>query len=298
MKGLFIHKGCKKKIENVTEYELLGKSKTGQVMMHRYQENYKIYIAPPKDKETIEFLHIIKGKMGFYDGQEYVVLKDGDSICSLGLEDHIIIDIMEDSKVLYFTTEQVYEEITEMLDKINIVIDQIDQKDHYTKGHSERVAQYAAAIVQQCSHAIDKIENIIYASQLHDVGKCKVPDEILLKPGRFTPEERAVMNQHAANTYQLLTEEFGIAEEISKIAACHHERYDGTGYPYGLKGEDIPFEARVIALADTFDAITTSRSYQVARTKSEAIEEIEKFAHQYDPKLFEILKELVTTGKV
>lgn len=120
-----------------------------------------------------------------------------------------------------------------------------------------------------------------------------IPDDVLFKPGTLSFEERQLMNKHSEYSHTILKNNFDISENICKIAACHHERYDGTGYPYGLSNDDIPIESRIIAIVDTFDAMTTSRPYQDAKTPEEALEEMSSLSHEYDPELFKIFTELV-----
>ncbi|HUA09611.1 MAG TPA: HD-GYP domain-containing protein [Candidatus Acidoferrales bacterium] len=145
----------------------------------------------------------------------------------------------------------------------------VDQRDPYTAGHSHRVAEYSAAIAAQLGLSKTLIDRVRWSALLHDLGKIGIPDAVLLKPGPFDEGERAVINQHPKIARDIL----GAVEAMSEIVPCvlhHHERWDGKGYPDGLTGEQIPLLSRVIAVADTFDAMTTNRPYRDALSPQEA----------------------------
>jgi HD-GYP domain-containing protein (c-di-GMP phosphodiesterase class II) len=146
----------------------------------------------------------------------------------------------------------------------------IDAKDPYTKGHSERVNKYSVIIARHIGLSREEITNIHVASLLHDVGKIGIDDAILKKPAHLTAEEMAVMKTHAALGATIMSE-IRQMEKMLPGLRSHHERWRGGGYPDGLEGDDIPLLARIIAVADTFDAITTNRPYQQAWTFEDAV---------------------------
>ncbi|MGL4798472.1 MAG: HD-GYP domain-containing protein [Cellulosilyticaceae bacterium] len=297
MKGIYF-KHALGSIGTNEGFELVVQNEQTQVMIGNIPKNQKLYIGPNALDETLEFLYVISGHIQFKIDGEIVEVKAGDSFYIRDLEEDVVGHMEEDTKILYYTTEPHYANISDELKELRKVLNQIEQKDCYTKGHSTRVAMYAATFLQHSEKNIASAKKLGYAAQLHDIGKCKIADEILQKPGRFTPEEREEMNKHSLYSAKMLREEFQFDEEICHMVECHHERYDGSGYPYGLKGEEIPIEARIIAIVDTFDAITTKRPYQPARTIEEAIEEMNRFAHEFDPEFFEIFKKLVRSGHI
>src|SRR5947199_580887 len=133
--------------------------------------------------------------------------------------------------------------------------------------------------------APDKIRIIARGAFLHDIGKMAIPDAILRKPGPLTKDETAIMQEHALRGYQMLRK-IPFLTEASEIVYSHQEKYDGTGYPRSLKSEEIPLGARIFAVADTLDAITSDRPYRAAQSIRAAREEIERFtARQFDPKV-------------
>lgn len=163
----------------------------------------------------------------------------------------------------------------------------INAKDHYTKTHSEHVTEYAAAIAQEMKIPKGEIEEIKHACQLHDLGKIGVPDYILTKPGKLTPEEWKEIKLHSLKSAEILSPLVFLGDIIGLVEQ-HHERYDGLGYPFGFKGEDIKLGARIMAVADSFDAMITDRPYRKALTREEAIAELKNNSGtQFDPKVVE-----------
>jgi putative nucleotidyltransferase with HDIG domain len=165
--------------------------------------------------------------------------------------------------------------------------DALDLKDAETEGHSKRVTAFTIAIARAMDLSSERVRVIARGAFLHDVGKMAIPDAILRKPGRLTPEEQMEMRKHAQLGYQMLRK-IPFLHEAALIVYAHQERYDGSGYPRGLKGDQIPLGARIFAVADTFDAITSDRPYRAAQSISSARREIEKHSgHQFDPLVVE-----------
>jgi putative two-component system response regulator len=148
----------------------------------------------------------------------------------------------------------------------------VEFRDGDTGAHIGRISYFAARIARRAGLDAKQCDLIERASPLHDVGKVAIPDSILLKPGRLTPAERAVIETHTEIGHRLLSaSDFPVLQLAAVIALTHHERYDGTGYPHGLAGEDIPLEGRIVAIADVFDALTSDRVYRRAMTVEQAI---------------------------
>ena len=148
----------------------------------------------------------------------------------------------------------------------------VDEKDPYTRGHSDRVTRYSLLIAREMKLDDDFLEILRISAQLHDVGKIGIEDHILKKPGALTPEEFEIMKTHTTKGANILRPVKQLKEMLPGIE-LHHEALDGRGYPYGLKDDQIPLLARVIAVADTFDALTTNRPYQRAHDPQEALED-------------------------
>jgi putative nucleotidyltransferase with HDIG domain len=161
----------------------------------------------------------------------------------------------------------------------------LDARDHETEGHSRRVVEYAACLAEQAGMARTDIQSLRRGALIHDIGKIAVPDAILRKPGPLTPEERRVMEEHPLTGHAMLRDIPHLQREIEVVLA-HQERWDGTGYPFGLRGEQIPLAARVFAIVDTLDAITSDRPYRQRQSFVEAREIIAlESGKQFDPLL-------------
>jgi putative nucleotidyltransferase with HDIG domain len=165
----------------------------------------------------------------------------------------------------------------------------IDARDHYTHSHSENVARYSEIIAREMKLDTQKIEEIRDACQLHDLGKIGVHDYILVKPGKLTAEEFEEVKLHSLKGAQIL-EPLKFMEGVIVIVRQHHERFDGLGYPFGLRGPQIDVGARIMSLADSYDSMTSARPYRtIPLTKSEAIDEIKKANRtQFDPQVVEV----------
>jgi len=168
----------------------------------------------------------------------------------------------------------------------------LDTRDTETEGHSERVAAYTMLIAQQLNLPQEELQHIEHGALLHDIGKIGVPDHILYKPGPLTPEEWEIMKQHPVIGYKMCMR-IEMLRPAAPIVLHHHERWDGRGYPYGLSGAEIPLGARIFAIADTLDAMTSDRPYRKALSFAQAREEIERCAgSQFDPELVRVFLEL------
>src|ERR1043165_4207775 len=170
--------------------------------------------------------------------------------------------------------------------------DALDLKDAETEGHSKRVTAFTIAIARHMGLSADQIRVIARGAFLHDIGKMAIPDAILRKPGKLNPDELAIMREHCYRGFQLL-KRIPFLGEASDIVYSHQEHFDGSGYPRGLKGEEIPLGARIFSVADTLDAITSDRPYRPAQSVQAARVEIEKWSgRQFDPEVVRVFLEM------
>ncbi len=184
------------------------------------------------------------------------------------------------------------------INTIRIIAGAIDARDEYTGGHSSRVAYYASTLIKEMGYSEQDVNDVYYVGLLHDIGKIGIPDSILNKLGKLTADEYHLMKFHSTIGAELLSK-FEADERLIQGIRGHHERYDGNGYPDGLKGEEIPKIARVLCLADSYDAMTSNRVYRSRLTSEQVEAEIMKNAGtQFDPELARIFCNLISTGVI
>ena len=192
--------------------------------------------------------------------------------------------------------EKEYKAIT--IESIEAIARTIDVKDSYTNSHSIRVGHFSRIIAEELGMEGDDLENLYYIALLHDIGKIGIPDAILNKPGKLTDEEFEIMKSHTTKGAKIL-KDISTIPNIVEGAKYHHERYGGGGYPEGLKGEEIPYIARIICCADCYDAMATRRVYKDPYPKEKIISEFERCSGvQFDPKMAKIVIELIKDGKL
>ena len=186
------------------------------------------------------------------------------------------------------------EAFTQVIGSLSAVV---ESRDRYTAGHQERVAELATAIAQQLQLSPERTEMVKMASLVHDIGKIYVPLAFLSKPGRLSPAEFSIIQAHTVVGHDIL-EPLDFQWPISDMVIQHHERMDGSGYPQGLKGDDILLEARIIAVADVVDAITSDRPYRRGKGLDKAIEEITGYQGQkYDPEVVQAFLKVIKANK-
>ncbi|TGE33853.1 HD-GYP domain-containing protein [Desulfosporosinus sp. Sb-LF] len=190
---------------------------------------------------------------------------------------------------------QLYMDMREnYLNTVQALVQALEAKDTYTSGHSSRVEQLAVMMAESIEMSEDKIELLKYAAVLHDVGKIGVSEIILNKEGKLLDSEWESIRSHPI-IGQKIIKSIKFMFDIGNVVRHHHERYDGKGYPDGIKGEEIPLDSRIIAVADTYDAITSDRSYRKGNTYDEAIKELKRVAGaQLDPAMVEVFCKVVT----
>ena len=240
-------------------------------------------LAPPL--ETIKRLDI-QGYCEKSDKFDQLLLLIESAIKSVKQMDEIkrINEKLEDSKE---QLEQAY------LDMVQTLRYTVEAKDSYTRGHSDRVSEYSVLIGEKLGLPAEQIKTLRIGGLFHDIGKIGIPDSILLKPAKLTDEEYSQIKNHPSIGAHILGSAV-IFKDIIPIVKHHHERYDGNGYPSRLKGEEIPYIARIAAVADTFDAMTSRRSYRGPIEVEHVKEEIKRCeGTQFDPQIAEVFIEIL-----
>ena len=211
------------------------------------------------------------------------------------LYEQITSESSRNSKKLAEKNEQV-QKIT--LQIVSTIAHALDARDGYTQGHSMRVSVYASTIARELGMSAEEVENIRNVALLHDIGKIGVPDSVLNKPGRLTDEEFEMMKQHPSVGGEIL-KDIDTIPGIEIGTRYHHERYGGGGYPSGLQGESIPYIARIIAVADAYDAMTSNRVYRNHLSEEQVISELERCSGtQFDPNIAQVAVRLLREGRM
>jgi HD-GYP domain-containing protein (c-di-GMP phosphodiesterase class II) len=215
-------------------------------------------------------------------------------------------DLAENFNAMSTSVEQAVEQLKKaanenhllFINSVRMLAAAIDAKDPYTRGHSERVARYAIGIGKHLDLSEEEMRNLRISALLHDVGKIGIDDRVLRKPGALTEDEFELMKQHPAKGAAIMS---GVAQLIDIIPGLkyHHEKWTGGGYPEGIAGEAIPLQARIVAIADTFDAMTTNRPYQKAMDLGYVVEKIRSFAGtRFDPRVVDAFVNAVRRGDI
>jgi putative nucleotidyltransferase with HDIG domain len=191
---------------------------------------------------------------------------------------------------MYYPWKLLGEQKSLFLTSLQLISNAVDVKDPYTAHHSRRVSRYAVMIARVLRVPEDEVERIRIGALMHDIGKIGVPGRIIRKPSRLSEEEMNMMRRHVQAGAEIM-EVVDVLSRSTDIVLCHHENYDGSGYPSGLAGEEIPLGARIVLVADAFDALTTDRPYRKGRSAVEALRVLESNAStQFDPRVVEALK--------
>lgn len=184
------------------------------------------------------------------------------------------------------------------IDTTKALVKALDSRDRYTKNHSENVANYAYLIATKMKLNQELCEQVYIGGLLHDIGKIGIPEDILLKPGKLTDEEFGIIKRHPIIGYEMIQHiEYFRNSGILDIVLYHHERYDGKGYPLGLEGDNIPLLARIVAVADSFDAMNSKRNYRNKLSLEDIISEMKNNkGKQFDPKIVDIFLPIIQSS--
>ena len=264
----------------VSRIGLLTTSAALEVMHVDLEREGRITLIPGGD--ITEDFYILSGRLRCeMTSKDSLTLNPGDSVGTKDLSEHALLIALTDSKILYLTSEPQFHLLSDHLQELRSLAVEVELKDGYTADHCDRLQSLSFATAHELGLPPTQLRLLDYGSYLHDVGKIHVPLAILNKPGKLTTDEWTVIKKHPSYGRELIDKTF--MKDAGLLVEQHHERFDGSGYPYGLSGDEITVEAAIIAVADTFDAMTTKRPYSPARTEHEAIAELRRYAGIHYP---------------
>lgn len=255
---------------------------------HLFKE-HSLHINLDGEEEIKLLYFLLKGKCEFYLDNERIVLEPFE-LLEINTTSGFNIYALEEISLLYISLSD--SKINLKTDELSKQIERLENKDDYLKGHNYRVSKYALIILEEMGLKLNT-DNLNYAASYHDIGKIKISPDIVHKESSLTPKEFEVMKMHPIYSYEIIKPILG--EDIAYIAKCHHEKLDGSGYPLHLKGDAIPIEAQIIAVADIFDALTTKRTYRDAYSFNDSIKimEADVINHKINKEAYNALKKAI-----
>lgn len=261
-----------------------------QIGLYTLQDKESINIVPD-DYSTTSALILLEGKLVMHSADETFELQTHDIAALTDIEQSYFVEAVGFAKVIAVTSE--VNQDSKEDETITSMMTEVEEKDIYTLGHSRRVSLYS----KRLALAYESTYNVIALSAaacMHDIGKINTPIELLQKPGKLTKEEYDIIKLHSGDSYTILKDRLG--ERIALAAKQHHERLDGSGYPDGLRGDEISMDARIIAVADVFDAMTCKRIYNEPSPPLEVVKHLEENIDKYDARIVAVLRRKVANG--
>lgn len=299
MKGLYIHQHHEH-TDSSSDLTLLARNGNIEITTQEILESAVAWLAPAEQEDAFEFYYLISGKMEIVEDNDVTVLLPGDSITLTRLTKDVMLRCIERARMLCVTNIPSFS-VSNNTYWQNLLMEQltrIDEKDHYTQAHSKRVMQYSKQLFDALrAHCGDiSLDDFVVGCLFHDIGKINIPSAILSKPERLTDDEYTLMKTHSTESGGLLKPLFG--DKVATLAASHHERLDGSGYPFGLTEKDIDFPTRILMVADAFDAMTSNRTYRKADSLEKAARELVSLPEKFDSVVTETLLKLVLDGSM
>ena len=280
-----------------TTLELLASSGSIEVSRQRIEAGRHFYLYAADEWTGFELVYVMSGSLTIEDETgregELAALHPGDYFHHHGLSEKVYCRVGEEAELLLVSSAPSFDLARDGVEEMTAIAQAVEEKDSATQGHCGRIGRLAIRTAELLSLRGQVLIDISYAAYLHDIGKVRVPDHILGKEGALTDEEWVEMKRHPEYGAEILREKafLGGAAEIVK---AHHERFDGSGYPAGLTGGEIPIGARIIAVVDTYDAMTSDRPYKKALSKQAAMEELcANSGTQFDPEVVDAFIQVV-----
>ena len=275
--------GREKVEKKATSLDLLVQQGAFEVTRQQVLAGKYFFLDAASDWEGFEFIYLLSGSLRVTDDD--LLLHAGDYVYHHGLPQRAHFQVEQDVEFLLISSPPSFHLMRDEIQEILQLARSVEEKDEDTEGHCHRLERLAVATGERLNLGADQLITLSYAAYLHDVGKVKVPDEILNKPGSLTDEEWVEMRRHPDYGAEMLAGK-DFLQDAARIVRAHHERYDGSGYPDGLAGDAVPIEAQIIAVVDAYDAMVSDRPYRKALSQASALAELRKNAgSQFAPRV-------------
>lgn len=301
MQGLYVNRAegfPKKEDAYKAGLRLLARHPNLEIMQQNIFKGAVVWLVPSENEGDIEFFFVHSGKIEIECEGKTEVFRAGDSFYVNGIKNEMHFTTIEDTELIYVVSGEVFEQESDFQKELKTMISGINEKDNYTYKHSQHVMKYSMKLYMALKDLCKNVNtnDMLVAALFHDVGKIRIPDDVLNKKARLDPDEYELMKKHSIFGADILQPHY--QKEIVEIALKHHERLDGSGYPFGIRAEEISFPVRILAVADAFDAMTTDRGYNRVKSFEDAASELHSLPEKYDQIVTEKLMELVRSGEI
>ncbi|WP_066060164.1 HD-GYP domain-containing protein [Robertmurraya korlensis] len=267
----------KQSVANGSILNLLVQSKGFEVILHEVKEGHHWTIGPIEGWDGIEFIYLLSGSLSWLENKTKMIASTGDHLIMDPIRKDTFFTAIGNTTFLYVSTGPSFDEYNDQIKHFMNLAVAVEEKDGYTADHCQRIKDLSIKTGEKLGLSSEELYVLHIGSFLHDVGKTKIPDLILNKPSKLTNEEYEQMKKHTSLGANMLVET-GIPtlKRAALIVEQHHERYNGTGYPYRLKGNEINLSSSIVGVVDSFDAMTSVRVYSRGRSLEDALEEVKQ----------------------
>lgn len=298
MEGLFIGNSNSTKespCKIVQELSLIAKGDGVEIMTKKVQPGNIVTLSPGEDEGSeglMEFFYILDGTIEWERDEVKSIFNKGDYFHASGLKETAYFKTVTEVEMLYVSSQPVFHILSNEILELKAILHELEKKDLYTYDHDLRLCNYSTKIGEVLKLSMERFEKLYYGTLFHDIGKINTPIEILNKSGKLTDSEFDIIKEHPLEGKKILDETF--LRNISNVILEHHERLDGSGYPNGLKGDEISLEAKIIAVIDSYDAMTSDRPYRNAIPATIAMQDLKRLVGiHYDEEIVKVFENIL-----
>lgn len=276
MNGFHLYnKPIKETLNKAGHFKLLVEDDSIEILEVDVNEGKTFICQPSECENKINVVFVKSGKLLDYETNRFIIA--GERFSYKDIKETRVLSVVEQARLLIFRPGHLSSEQLPTIEVISDFLHLIQEKDSYTEDHCNNTGNLAARIAARMKLSDLEISNVLFAGKIHDVGKIYTPEAILNKPGALLEAEYETVKKHSIDGHDIMLRETGNSS-YARIVLEHHEKVDGSGYPYGLSGDEICTEAKIICVADSYDAMTSDRPYRKARTKEYALTELKRYS--------------------